>query len=217
MPAKVRRTLRLFPVATRDCLAALDKKVSRCLTCDRKSRYDKCPVRVSLEFSANLPERGGTSEWPSESLVSFVSVHYHRPVGADEDVVAGMSLTRDVRGGLIELDFCSTRCLRGFLDKAVDELETRIRVAESLAGKPKLRSWQTGPVRTCSLRDLRKWGREGRTQGYPPIPDALASLKSRGTPKRGKSKQGRLKGVGNGTGTQPILFGPSVVARTAGA
>lgn len=51
--------------------------------------------------------------------------------GAHRDIHEVLWVAKDVEGGQFELYFCSTNCLRTFLNAAVDALEARMAAAES--------------------------------------------------------------------------------------
>lgn len=47
--------------------------------------------------------------------------------GVSPDTYAYLPLSKDYRGGQCGFEFCSTDCLRAFLNHCVDELEKRIK------------------------------------------------------------------------------------------
>ena len=49
--------------------------------------------------------------------------------GRDPGIEASVDIVEDTRGGQADLYFCSTGCLRQFLNECVDELERRIEKA----------------------------------------------------------------------------------------
>jgi len=48
-------------------------------------------------------------------------------IGDDRDIFTSVSLANDCRNGEFAVYFCSTKCLRAFLNTWVDALETKIR------------------------------------------------------------------------------------------
>jgi hypothetical protein len=71
---------------------------------------------------------------PSEDLRGFLSLGWHGAhsggVGLHPEVDAHLDIACSVEDGQFGLFFCSTDCLRKFLNQAVDELENRLEQAE---------------------------------------------------------------------------------------
>ena len=69
--------------------------------------------------------------------------------GGDEDVFACVDIVEDVRGGQFSMYFCSTDCLRAFLNSCVDELDRqkkqRGRFGKPSKKGPKNAAQKTGP------------------------------------------------------------------------
>ena len=74
------------------------------------------------------PSSGG----PSEQMEGFLDLAWHGAhtgeggLGDNPDTYAYLSLSKDYKGGQCGFYFCSTDCLRAFLNYCVDELEKRI-------------------------------------------------------------------------------------------
>lgn len=71
----------------------------------------------------------------SDDLDGFLRLIWHGAhdggLGRDSGVDAHVEIVQDVRGGQADLYFCSTGCLREFLNACVDELERTIAEAKS--------------------------------------------------------------------------------------
>jgi hypothetical protein len=67
---------------------------------------------------------------PSEDMRGYLDLDWHGAhdggEGENRDIFTTVSLVRDVKGGQASLHFCSTNCLRQFLNTCVDELKTKI-------------------------------------------------------------------------------------------
>ena len=78
-----------------------------------------------------LMDRADNSGGPSDALDGFLDLTWHGAhdggSGPDRDIHLAVPLADRVKGGQFEFYFCSTTCLRAFLNAAVDELENRIR------------------------------------------------------------------------------------------
>ena len=66
----------------------------------------------------------------SEDLDGFMRLIWHGAhdgaVGRDANLDAHVDIVEDVRGGQADLYFCSTTCLRSFLNACVDDLERKV-------------------------------------------------------------------------------------------
>ncbi len=67
---------------------------------------------------------------PSNNLNAYLSLTWHgahdKGEGNDREIGYVLNIAEDVKGGLFDLMFCSTKCLRSFLNACVDELEKQI-------------------------------------------------------------------------------------------
>ena len=59
--------------------------------------------------------------------------------GNDGDIFCGVDIIHDAIGGQADLYFCSTKCLRKFLNACVDELERKVAEAARPKRQPKKR------------------------------------------------------------------------------
>ena len=80
---------------------------------------------------ASLMNRRQRSGGPDPRLDGYLDFTWHGAhdggAGPHRDVYENLSVVRHVRGGQFDLMFCSTKCLRAFLNMLVDDLEHRIR------------------------------------------------------------------------------------------
>ena len=69
---------------------------------------------------------------PSEDMEGYFNLTWHGAheeeggEGKDPNTWAVLDIARDVQGGQFDAYFCSTNCLRAFLNYCVDELERRV-------------------------------------------------------------------------------------------
>jgi len=72
-------------------------------------------------------ENGG----PDDKMGGFLAVAWHgahdNGLGKDRDIFEIVEIAKDVRGGEYEILFCSTKCLRAYLNFCIDELEKKIK------------------------------------------------------------------------------------------
>ncbi len=84
-----------------------------------------------ISGGALLMNRKDDSGGPSGNLESYLNLSWHGAhdggEGEDREIGLIMDIAQDVKGGQFDLYFCSTSCLREFLNSCVDELEKRIR------------------------------------------------------------------------------------------
>ena len=114
-----------------------------------------CPIRgknkvfephsmAILTAGAMLMDRAKDEGGPSGDLDGFLALHWHGAhdggKGQDGDIFRGVDIIRDVFGGQADLYFCSTECLRKFLNACVDELEKKMAEARQPKQQTKRRS-----------------------------------------------------------------------------
>ncbi|HYG36401.1 MAG TPA: hypothetical protein VEC99_16525 [Clostridia bacterium] len=84
-----------------------------------------------LMGGALLIDRETDSGGMSDDLDGFLSLSWHGAhaggVGAYAGLQASIDIARDTRGGQFEIYFCSTDCLRAYLNFCVDKLEQRVK------------------------------------------------------------------------------------------
>ena len=68
---------------------------------------------------------------PSNKMQGYLDLDWHGAhdggSGKHRESFVSLPIAKDVVGGQFDLMFCSTKCLRAFLNVAVDELERRMR------------------------------------------------------------------------------------------
>lgn len=71
---------------------------------------------------------------------AFLSLVWHGAhdagVGEDRGIYASVDIAEEVEGGSFELHFCSTKCMRAFLNSCVDALEDSIATERSRSSPP---------------------------------------------------------------------------------
>jgi hypothetical protein len=71
-------------------------------------------------------ENGG----PDDRMDGFLALDWYGAhdggQGRDRDIFERIEIGKDVRGGQFDILFCSTKCLRAYLNFCVDELEKKI-------------------------------------------------------------------------------------------
>lgn len=84
-------------------------------------------------------DRKNESGGPDDSMDGFLHMFWHGAhdggIGKDKGIEASLDIARDVRGGQFELYFCSTKCLRSYLNYCVDELERKLTVERHKSSK----------------------------------------------------------------------------------
>jgi hypothetical protein len=100
-----------------------------CPICGKNKVFEPHSMAI-LTAGAMLMDRARDSGGPSNDLDGFLALHWHGAhnggQGKDDDVFCGVDIIRDAIGGQADLYFCSTECLRKFLNACVDELEGKI-------------------------------------------------------------------------------------------
>ena len=81
-------------------------------------------------LSGGALRRVGKDEYQiSDELAGFLDLHWHGAhsgeggIGPDANIDIGIILAHETRQGQFSIAFCSTACLREFLNYCVDELE----------------------------------------------------------------------------------------------
>jgi hypothetical protein len=98
-----------------------------CVTCGKP----KCGEPNSFAFlmtGAMWMELDGRTGGPHKRMQAFLNVGWHGAhdggVGSRKDRYSAVTVVDDVPGGQVDLQFCSTRCLRRFFMAIVDAIET---------------------------------------------------------------------------------------------
>lgn len=108
-----------FPVQPRDGRDAI------CPIC--KGLLPSGPSSFAFVNGGALKQVPDGSAGMDDDLLGFLSIGFHgaHSEGNDE-ASACVYIADDVPLGQYEYTFCSTACLRGFFNRAVDELESRL-------------------------------------------------------------------------------------------
>ena len=100
-----------------------------CPICGKNKVFEPHSMAI-LTAGAMLMDRAEDSGGPSNDLDGFLALHWHGAhnggKGQHGDVFCGVDIIRDAFGGQADLYFCSTECLRKFLNACVDELAGKI-------------------------------------------------------------------------------------------
>ena len=87
--------------------------------------------------------RNRDSGGPDDRMDGYLSLTWHgaheEGEGKDRDIYSVVQIAKDVRGGQYDVYFCSTKCLRSYLNFCVDQLETQI-LSERTKSNKKLKS-----------------------------------------------------------------------------
>ncbi|MBI5694861.1 MAG: hypothetical protein HZC51_03835 [Nitrospirae bacterium] len=87
---------------------------------------------AALSGGALLMDRQDDSGGPDDAMDAFLELRWHGAhtedggIGEDPVMHEGVYIAKDVIGGQYDLLFCSTKCLREFLNHAVDKLEEKV-------------------------------------------------------------------------------------------
>lgn len=83
-----------------------------------------------LGGGALLMDRKSQSSIHDDRQIGFLHLTWHgahgQGVGGDRDMYKVVEIANDCRGGQFDLYFCSTACLRAFLNSCVDALELEV-------------------------------------------------------------------------------------------
>lgn len=99
--------------------------------CNSDKVYEPNSMAI-LTGGAMLINRKTGDGGPDDRLDGFLDITWHGAhtndggIGLSPDCFENLSIASDVRGGQFDICFCSTKCLRDFLNHAVDTLEEKI-------------------------------------------------------------------------------------------
>lgn len=83
--------------------------------------------------------REDDSGGPDDNLDGYLDIVWHgahdRGEGKDREIGATVQIAQEVRGGQFDLYFCSTKCLRSYLNFCVDELDRKIKKEKRQSNK----------------------------------------------------------------------------------
>jgi len=86
---------------------------------------------ANLSGGALLMNRTKTSGRPDGTMDGFLDFVWHGAHdggrGRNKDIFTSVPIAEDCRGGQFALYFCSTSCLRTFLNACVDALESKVK------------------------------------------------------------------------------------------
>jgi hypothetical protein len=106
---------------------------NKCAWCKRDKVSEPHSIAV-LSGGAILVNRKTGNGGPDPRLDGFLSLTWHgahtneRGQGKYPDVYKALEIARDVKGGQLDINFCSTKCLRAFLNYTVDMLEKKAKI-----------------------------------------------------------------------------------------
>ncbi len=103
-------------------------KKARCPWCKRNKVLEPHSMAI-FEGGACLSDKKSKVSGPAKQMESFLYLAWHGAhdggTGRDAEMFAAVDIVKDVRGGQFSLYFCSTDCLRAFLNSCVDELDRK--------------------------------------------------------------------------------------------
>lgn len=104
---------------------------SKCTWCKSHNVSEPHSMAV-LSGGAMLMNRKTGDGGPDDRLEGFLDVTWHGAhtneggTGKAPDIYKCIEIAQNVQGGQFDINFCSTKCLRSFLNHAVDNLENKI-------------------------------------------------------------------------------------------
>jgi len=106
-----------------------------CPMCGEKKVWEPHSMAI-LSAGALLMDRKANSGGPSDDMDGYLHLDWHgahdNGQGDDREICCTVNIVEGVIGGQGDLYFCSTVCLRKFLNQCVDELEDRIKQERAL-------------------------------------------------------------------------------------
>lgn len=109
---------------------AESREESLCAWCRSVQVLEPHSMAVVIGGARLAMDARGRGWGPSARMRGFLSFCWHGAhdggIGADRDFDISLPITEDTVGGQFGLCFCSTACLRAFLNFCVDELERGI-------------------------------------------------------------------------------------------
>ena len=104
-------------------------KAPRCPQCRRRKVLEPHSMAIISGFTTFIRRpRPNTSV---ADLATSLDITWHGAhdsgIGDDRDIFTTVSLAEDCHDGKFQVYFCSTKCLRAFLNTWVDALETKVR------------------------------------------------------------------------------------------
>lgn len=119
-----------FPVQRGKKTTGFDVKRGLCPVCGGAMSAE--PGTFSFLSGGALQRTGKDTAVMSPNLLGFLSIGLHGAHGPGDNSPSGsLCIADDTPNGQFEYYFCSTSCLRGFLNSCVDELERVARPSEA--------------------------------------------------------------------------------------
>lgn len=110
-------------------------KEALCPVCKAEKVLEPHSMAIVNLGAMLMTNRETGSGMMSDDLDGFLRFAWHGAhdggLGRDPGIEAHVEIVQDARGGQADLYFCSTECLRKFLNACVDELERRIAEAKN--------------------------------------------------------------------------------------
>lgn len=104
-------------------------EASTCSLCNKEKVAEPHSFAV-LSGGALLMEPAGDTGGPDDNMEGYLSILWHGVHGEGEgehqEIYKKIDVVEDLVSGQFDIYFCSTKCLRGFLNEMVDKLEERI-------------------------------------------------------------------------------------------
>jgi hypothetical protein len=101
-----------------------------CPWCKKNKVFEPHSFAV-LSGGAMLMDKTRENGGPDDRLDAFLSLSWHgahdNGKGNYRDINEMTEIARDVRGGQFDIYFCSTKCLRAYLNYCIDKLEKKIK------------------------------------------------------------------------------------------
>lgn len=114
-----------FPVQRKKSKSGFEVKAGMCPVC--RGPLNRQPGSFAFVNGGALKKHDDGSACAAADLIGFLSLGFHGAHGEEKDEASALiDVADDVPMGQFEFYFCSTTCLRGFFNSAVDELECRL-------------------------------------------------------------------------------------------
>jgi hypothetical protein len=119
-----------FPVQQGKNVSGFKAKRGTCPACGEVMNAE--PGTFAYMSGGALRRTGKDTAVMAADLSGFLSLGLHGAHGPGENSPSGaLRIADDTTNGQFEYYFCSTSCLRGFLNLCVDELERAVRPSEA--------------------------------------------------------------------------------------
>ncbi len=128
--------------------------VARCPICKKSEVHEPHSMAIlgAGALKMNRRRQEGTM---SDDLDGFLHLAWHgahdNGQGINRDIGCILNIVQDARGGQADLYFCSTKCLREFLNGCVDELERNIEKTKRTTKRSSNNRIEPAPVKLSSV------------------------------------------------------------------